>query len=59
MNDKEKEQIKNLLYLNKRITERITNAIEEEVMKDRFSLMKLKDSLHYIIDEEFKSRWYL
>lgn len=59
MDDKEKRQIKILLYLNKRITERITNAIEEEVMKDRFSFMKLEDSLHYIINEEFKREWYL
>ena len=50
MTDKDK-QIKNLLYLNKVLTERIVNAIEEEVMHDRFSKEKLRDSLIYLIDD--------
>ena len=50
--DKKKEQIKKLLYLNKRLTERIYNAIEEEILRDRFDAKKFMESFQYVIDEE-------
>ena len=49
MLSKKDKQIKQLLYLSKVITERITNAIEEEVMRDRFSALQLEESLNYVI----------
>ena len=52
MLSKKDKQIKQLLYLSKVITERITNAIEEEVMKDRFSALQLEESLNYIIHDQ-------
>ena len=52
MLSKKDKQIKQLLYLSKLITERITNAIEEEVMRDRFSALQLEESLNYIIHDQ-------
>ena len=52
MVSKKDKQIKQLLYLSKVITERITNAIEEEVMRDRFSALELEESLNYVIHNQ-------
>ena len=52
MLSKKDKQIKQLLYLSKVITERITNAIEEEVMRDRFSALQLEESLNYVIHDQ-------
>ena len=52
MLSKKDKQIKQLLYLSKLITERITNAIEEEVIRDRVSALQLEESLNYVIHDQ-------